>query len=74
MSFITIEFDLSVIDKVSRSAFASTDDYVSLVTNRDGDLVVVGDATEEGVVAFISSLEKEVVMEYWGDDPLEDAL
>lgn len=74
MSCVTTEIDLSIIGLVTRSAYNHQGDYVSLVATRNGDLAIVASTDEEGVGSFIATLEKNEVMEYWGDGPLTDAL
>ena len=41
-----------------------------MVTTTAGDIAVVGDCSEPGVVSFIATLDKVEVLDYWGDSPV----
>ena len=67
---ISLEINLGVIDKITQGAIDSEEAFVSLVATSSGDVAVVGDITEPGVASFIATLDKEVLLDYWGDSPV----
>ena len=72
MTILQVELDLNILDALDEDVISSTDTYVMVVSLTDGRIAVVSDGSKDEVANFITFIKRDVVIEYWGDEPVEE--